>query len=99
MRIPLSHRGVCFTSVAMAVLLVFGVPAVGAHTFAQIIDGSGDGDPAHPLDYPAGIAVDAAGNVCVGGRDSNNAFKIGDFPVFADVFESGNTSVWSSSVP
>ena len=76
MRNPLSHRGVSFRSALMTGLLMFVAPTLGAQTVTQIIDAGGDGDVTHPLDYPAGIAVDAAGNVCVGGRDSNNAFRI-----------------------
>ncbi len=76
MRIPPSHRGVSVRSAVIVGLMVFIVPAVASQTVTQIIDADGDGDPLHPLDYPAGIAVDSAGTVCVGGRDSNNAFRV-----------------------
>ena len=86
MRIPLSHRGVDFRSAVMTGLLVFIAPAIGAQTVTQIIDATGD--VTNGLDYPAGIAVDAAGNVCVGGRDSNNAFRITPGGVIEQIIDS-----------
>lgn len=40
----------------------------------EIADESGDG--VHPLSFPSGIAVDAAGNVYVAAEISDNAFKV-----------------------
>ncbi len=63
-----------FAAVTLALL---GATA-GAQTITEIIDASGDG--AQALNYPWGIAVEAAvegaGKVYVTGTDSDNAFKI-----------------------
>jgi len=55
--------------------------------------GSGGGNLLHS---PQAIAVDGMGNVYVAGAQTDNAFEI-DLFIFADGFESGDTSAWSST--
>ncbi len=58
---------------AIGVIPVVLAPAQGfGERVTQIIDATGDG--ANALDAPHGIAVDGAGNVCVTGFLSDNAF-------------------------
>ena len=59
--------------------------------------GSGDGQ----FDRPRGVAVDASGNVYVADTYNHRIQKFGSTltTVFADGFETGDTSVWSLSVP
>ena len=63
----------------------------------EIIDATGDGG-GNTLGAPVGIAVDGWDNAYVTGINSNNAFEI-IIPLFADGFESGDTSAWSNTVP
>ncbi len=51
------------------------VPAICNAQITELIDATGDG-AGNPLSLPAGIAVDGSGAVYVGGRNSDNVFKI-----------------------
>ena len=64
----------------------------------EIIDATGDGT-GNPLDFPFGIAVDGSGKVYVTGAGSDNALMVDETFIFADGFESGDTSTWSRTVP
>lgn len=59
----------------------------------EIVDETGDAT-GNLLDTPRSIATDGAGNVYVCGGYSNNAYRISLGLVFADGFETGDTSKW-----
>jgi hypothetical protein len=67
--------------------------AGGAQSITEIIDETGDAT-GNPLNTPRSIATDGAGNVYLCGGYSNNAYRISLGLVFADGFETGDTSKW-----
>jgi len=66
-----------------------------AQTITEIIDATGDG-AGNTLNTPSGLAVDASGNVFVGGAGSDNGFKIAPGGAITEIIDAtgdgaGNT--------
>ena len=81
---------------ASAVTMALVASASGAQ-IVEIIDAAGDGT-GNTLDGASSVAVYGSGSVYLSGQVSKNAFMI-ETLIFADGFESGDTSAWSNTVP
>ncbi len=87
-RQPRHQRWRLFPLAAILAVSALASGRAAAQTITEIIDATGDG-AGNGLNGSIPIAVDAAGNVYLGGFNSNNAFKITPAEVIPAVSEWG----------